>query len=791
MLDLDADLEKDLREVGLYAKAERHEFITVEHLLLALASNKQAHRLLVACGVNCEELANVTREYIEIHTPKLENTKPNYETQTTGGFTKILSHAMIYAQSQRKKSGLSIVNGGNVLVSIFHEKQSFAVYLLRDRYGVSRRDVLHQLTLSSQSIPEYLPSEEMSGQASGEDNASATAQVPISCPDKSPAILKKFTTNLNVVAQEGKIDPLIGRRNEIEKMIQTLCQKRKCNPLLVGEAGVGKTALAQGLAYKIVQGEITPMLKDAVIYSLDIGLLVSGTKYRGDFEKRFSKLLVALESDSNSILFIDEIHMLVGAGSSEGHSMDAANLIKPKLQARNIRCIGSTTCKDYKRVMEKDRALTRRFQKIEVLEPSVRHAYQILKGLKPIFENFHKVSYSRASLLKAVQLTDRYIHEKFLPDKAVDVIDQAAAKLRVFSSGQPKNILVKASHIEEVVARHANVPIEHIRKSEINKLEHLKEKMQSVIFGQDEALNKVVSAVQIARSGIGDASKPMGSFLFVGPTGVGKTEVARQLALQTSLKLLRFDMSEFMEKHSVSRLIGAPPGYVGFDNGGQLTDAVARSPYSLVLLDEIEKAHHDIYNILLQVMDHGKLTDTSGKEANFTNCILVMTSNSGASQAEQGGIGFAKTHGDSSNFKEKIKKVFTPEFRNRLDAVVCFNSLDLATMECVLDKFLIELQARMDEKRVEINLSKAARSWFIKHGYIKAMGARPLRRLVEDKITKAVVWEILFGQLKQGGKILCDVVKNELIFSFEARSSFKATDKNAPAFQYSRPLIKC
>ncbi|HLI18956.1 MAG TPA: ATP-dependent Clp protease ATP-binding subunit ClpA [Rhodanobacteraceae bacterium] len=751
------DLEYTIGQCYKEAREQRHEFMTVEHLLLALLANPTAAAVLRGCGADLDKLAKDLRSIITETVPVLP-TGDERDTQPTLGFQRVLQRAVYHVQSSGRKE----VTGANVLVAIFGEKDSHAVYFLHQQ-EVERLDVVNYVSHGIAKIGH----ESDAAPADGEAGTEAEPEGK----DKDNALVE-YATNLNARAEQGKIDPLIGREEEIERTIQVLCRRRKNNPLYVGESGVGKTALAEGLARRIVEGKVPEVLEDATIWALDLGALVAGTKYRGDFEKRLKAVIAQLKKDPHAILFVDEIHTIIGAGSASGGTMDASNLIKPVLASGELRCIGSTTFQEFRGVFEKDRALARRFQKIDVVEPTVADTVEILKGLKSRFEEHHNVTYSEEALKAAVDLSVKHIPDRLLPDKAIDVIDEAGAHQRLLPEEQ-RTGQVDVGEVEYIVARMARIPQKQVSASDRDVLRNLDRNLKMVIFGQDQAIDTLASAIKMARSGLGDPNKPIGNFLFAGPTGVGKTEVTRQLALQLGIELVRFDMSEYMEPHSVSRLIGAPPGYVGFDQGGLLTESVVKHPHCVLLLDEIEKAHPDLFNILLQVMDHGVLTDTNGREANFRNVILVMTTNAGARQASRRSIGFLE-QSHASDAMEVIRRTFTPEFRNRLDAVVQFKPLDFEHILRVVDKFLIELETQLLEKRVSLNVTPEARRWLAEHGFDQQMGARPMARLIQDKIKRAIADELLFGKLAEGGKVNLDVRDSELSVDTEAAEKLPA-----------------
>ena len=738
------DLEYTIGQCYKQARESRHEFMTVEHLLLALMDNASAVAVLRACGADLSRLTAELHKVIAESVPVLP-VEDSRDTQPTLGFQRVLQRAVYHVQSSGRKE----VNGANVLVAIFGEKDSHAVYLLNQQ-EITRLDVVNFISHGVARIGQEAPKAEPETAKDGE-----------AADDKATNPLAEFTTNLNDQAREGRIDPLIGRADEIERTIQVLCRRRKNNPLYVGEAGVGKTALAEGLAKRIVDGDVPAVLKDATIYALDLGALVAGTKYRGDFEKRLKGVLAQLRKQKESILFIDEIHTIIGAGSASGGTMDASNLIKPALSKGELRCIGSTTFEEYRGVFEKDHALARRFQKIDVVEPSVAETVAILNGLKTRFEDHHKVEYSGDALRAAVDLSVKHIQDRLLPDKAIDVIDEAGARQRVVPEAERKQV-IDVPEIELIVAKMARIPTKQVSASDKDVLKNLDRNLKMVVFGQDEAIETLTAAIKMARSGLASPDKPIGSFLFAGPTGVGKTEVTRQLALQLGIELIRFDMSEYMEPHSVSRLIGAPPGYVGFDQGGLLTERVVKTPHCVLLLDEIEKAHPDIFNILLQVMDRGVLTDTNGREANFRNVVLVMTTNAGAQLAARRTIGFVEQN-HSTDAMEVIRRAFSPEFRNRLDAVVQFRGLDFEHVLRVVDKFIIELETQLLEKHVGLAVDAEARRWLAEHGFDPQMGARPMARVLQEKIKRPLADELLFGALVGGGRVDVVVVDGDLM----------------------------
>jgi ATP-dependent Clp protease ATP-binding subunit ClpA len=745
---LSKELEQTLNAAFRDAREKRHEFMTVEHLLLALLDNPAASKVLKACGAEIEKLREELDEYLSESTPVLP-VKDERETQPTLGFQRVLQRAVFHVQSSGKKE----VTGANVVVAIFGERESQAVYFL-NRQNVTRLDIVNYI---SHGISKVHDNEDADGFAPAEDEKVSDSS------SKSP--LEAYAVNLNEQALLGKIDPLIGRRGEVQRTIQILCRRRKNNPLYVGEAGVGKTAMAEGLAKMIVDEEVPEILEDCTIYALDLGALLAGTKYRGDFEKRLKGVLAQLGKQPGAILFIDEIHTIIGAGAASGGVMDASNLIKPMLALGDLRCIGSTTYQEYRGIFEKDRALSRRFQKIDVTEPSVEETVKILKGLKSRFEEHHQVKYSHQAIRLAAELSHKYINERYLPDKAIDVIDEAGATLKLMPSSRRRKT-VGVADIESVVALMARIPPKTVSTSDKDVLRTLERDLKLVVYGQDEAINTLSSAIKMARSGLRDAEKPIGSFLFAGPTGVGKTEVTRQLARIMGIELIRFDMSEYMERHTVSRLIGAPPGYVGFDQGGLLTEEVNKHPHAVLLLDEVEKAHPDVFNLLLQVMDHGTLTDNNGRKADFRNIVLVMTTNCGAEEMSRPSIGFTQQD-HSGDSLEIIRRAFTPEFRNRLDAVVLFGALDEKTVGHVVDKFIIELEGQLEEKRVTIDVDEDARRWLAEHGFDPKMGARPMARIIQENIKRPLAEELLFGKLHAGGNVRIGVKEAKLSFDFE------------------------
>lgn len=753
---LNQELELSLNMAFARAREHRHEFMTVEHLLLALLSNPSAREALEACSVDLVALRQELEAFIEQTTPVLPASEEERDTQPTLSFQRVLQRAVFHVQS----SGRSEVTGANVLVAIFSEQESQAAYLLR-KHEVSRLDVVNFISHGTRKDEPNQASEPSGQLNSNEEQAGGEDR------------MENFTTNLNQLARVGGIDPLIGRDKELERAIQVLCRRRKNNPLLVGESGVGKTAIAEGLAWRIVQGDVPEVIADCTIYSLDIGSLLAGTKYRGDFEKRFKALLKQLEQDTNSILFIDEIHTIIGAGAASGGQVDAANLIKPLLSSGKIRVMGSTTYQEFSNIFEKDRALARRFQKIDVTEPSVDETVQIINGLKTKYEAHHDVRYTAKAVRAAVELAVKYINDRHLPDKAIDVIDEAGARARLMPASKRKKT-VNVADIESVVARIARIPEKSVSQSDRDTLRTLGNRLKMLVFGQDKAIEALTEAIKMARAGLGHDHKPVGSFLFAGPTGVGKTEVTVQLSKALGIELLRFDMSEYMERHTVSRLIGAPPGYVGFDQGGLLTDAVIKHPHAVLLLDEIEKAHPDVFNILLQVMDNGTLTDNNGRKADFRNVVLVMTTNAGVRETERKSIGLI--HQDNStDAMEEIKKIFTPEFRNRLDNIIWFDHLSTEVIHQVVDKFIVELQVQLDQKGVSLEVSQEARNWLAEKGYDRAMGARPMARVIQDNLKKPLANELLFGSLVDGGQVTValDQAKNELTYDFQSAAKHK------------------
>ncbi|MEO5622982.1 MAG: ATP-dependent Clp protease ATP-binding subunit ClpA [Dokdonella sp.] len=751
------DLEVTIGQCYKQAREQRHEFMTVEHLLLALLDNTSATAVLRACGADPAKLGRDLRSIITETVPVLPP-KDERDTQPTLGFQRVLQRAVYHVQSSGRKE----VTGANVLVAIFGEKDSHAVYFLGQQ-EVSRLDVVNYISHGIAKIGNESGAQPSGGEAGREAEGGEE-------PRGNP--LTEFANNLNELARQGKIDPLIGRQEEIERTIQVLCRRRKNNPLYVGEAGVGKTALAEGLAKRIVEGDVPAVLADCTIWALDLGALVAGTKYRGDFEKRLKGVINQLKKEPGAILFIDEIHTIIGAGSASGGTMDASNLIKPVLANGELRCIGSTTFQEYRGVFEKDRALARRFQKIDIVEPSIADSIEILKGLRSRFEEHHKVEYTNDALKAAVDLSVKHIADRLLPDKAIDVIDEAGARQRLLPEDE-RSGLVDVPDIEFIVARMARIPAKQVSASDRDVLRNLDRNLKMVVFGQDTAIDSLTSAIKMARSGLGDPAKPIGCFVLTGPTGVGKTEVTRQLAMQLGIELVRFDMSEYMEAHSVSRLIGAPPGYVGFDQGGLLTEQIVKHPHCVLLLDEIEKAHPDVYNVLLQIMDHGALTDTNGREANFKNVIMVMTTNAGAQMAARRTMGFVEQN-HASDAMEVLKRNFSPEFRNRLDAIIQFNALDFEHILRVVDKFLIELETQLQEKHVALHVDADARRWLAEHGFDPQMGARPMARVIQENVKRALADELLFGKLADGGKVRLSVKDGKLDVATEMAEKMPA-----------------
>ena len=748
---LSNELEYCLNDAFHRAREARHEYLTVEHLLLAILDTPKVREILRACGADLTKLKQDLKDHIDQSTPHLEEAEER-EVQPTLGFQRVLQRAVFHVQSSGKKE----VGVGNVLVAIFSEKQSHSVFLL-NRQHVARLDVVNYISHGLSKIADERGDKE-EAQTDGERD-----------PEGAGSALDKFATNLNRLAQEGRIDPLIGRKLEIERTVEILCRRRKNNPLYVGEAGVGKTAIAEGLARLIVEGKVPDVLSDCTVYALDMGALIAGTKYRGDFEKRLKGVITELKKQPGAILFIDEIHTVIGAGAASGGVMDASNLIKPVLTNGELRCIGSTTYQEYRGIFEKDHALARRFQKIDVVEPSVEETIEILLGLKSRFEEHHSIVYAVDAMRAAAELSARHISERHLPDKAIDVVDEAGARLRLKPLAEREHT-VEVRHIEEVVARMARIPPKSVSTSDREVLKNLERNLKLVIFGQDRAVESLAAAIKMARSGLGDQRKPLGNFLLAGPTGVGKTEVTRQLAIAMGVEFLRFDMSEYMERHTVSRLIGAPPGYVGFDQGGLMTEAITKHPHCVLLLDEIEKAHPDVFNLLLQVMDHGTLTDNNGRKADFRHVIIVMTTNAGAQEMSRPSIGFM--HSDNtSDGMEAIRRLFTPEFRNRLDAVIQFAPLDRQTIERVVDKLIVEVETQLEQKGVQLTVEDAARTWIAEKGYDPKMGARPMARVIQEHIKRPLAEELLFGRLAGGGQVQVSVSADGSKLEFECTAA--------------------
>ncbi|MDD3883699.1 MAG: ATP-dependent Clp protease ATP-binding subunit ClpA [Gallionella sp.] len=739
------ELEVSLHLAFVEARQKRHELITVEHLLLAMLDNPSATLVLRACKIDIDELRNVVSDFIETHTPVVPGTD-EVDTQPTVGFQRVIQRAILHVQSTNKKE----VSGANILAALFGEKESHAVHFLT-QHGLDRLDVVNYIThgigKSEATSTTHTANESETRQTADEESA-----------------LSNYTTDLNAQARAGKIDPLIGRELELERVIQTLCRRRKNNPLLVGEAGVGKTAIAEGLARRIVENNVPDILKDASVYALDMGALLAGTKYRGDFEQRLKAVLKELKDAPNAVLFIDEIHTLIGAGAASGGTMDASNLLKPVLSSGQLKCIGATTYQEYRGIFEKDHALSRRFQKIDVPEPTVEQTVEILKGLRPRFEEHHNVKFTTAALASAAELSARFINDRHLPDKAIDVLDEAGAAQRILPKSKQKKTIGK-HEIEEIIAKIARIPARTVSHDDKNALKNLERDLKATVFGQNQAIEVLARAIKMSRSGLGNPQKPIGSFLFSGPTGVGKTEVARQLAYSMGMPLHRFDMSEYMERHAVSRLIGAPPGYVGFEQGGLLTEAISKQPHSVLLLDEIEKAHPDIFNILLQVMDHGTLTDNNGRKADFRNVVIIMTTNAGAEALNKTQIGFTKTAASGDEMAD-IKRLFSPEFRNRLDAIVSFAPLNKEVILRVVDKFLMQLEEQLHEKKVDATFTEALKDYLADHGFDPLMGARPMARLIQDTIRSALADELLFGRLANGGKVTVDFKDGKVALAF-------------------------
>jgi ATP-dependent Clp protease ATP-binding subunit ClpA len=744
---LSNELEYCLNDAFHRAREARHEYLTVEHLLLAILDTPKVREILRACGADLTKLKQELKDHVDQATPHLEESEER-EVQPTLGFQRVLQRAVFHVQSSGKKE----VGVGNVLVAIFSEKQSHSVFLL-NRQHVARLDVVNYISHGLSKIADERSDKE------------ETQTDPERDPEGAGSALDKYATNLNRRAQEGRIDPLIGRKLEIERTVEILCRRRKNNPLYVGEAGVGKTAIAEGLARLIVEGKVPDVLSDCTVFALDMGALIAGTKYRGDFEKRLKGVITELKKQPGAILFIDEIHTVIGAGAASGGVMDASNLIKPVLTNGELRCIGSTTYQEYRGIFEKDHALARRFQKIDVVEPSVEETIEILLGLKSRFEEHHSIVYAVDAMRAAAELSARHITERHLPDKAIDVVDEAGARLRLKPLAEREHT-VEVRHIEEVVARMARIPPKSVSTSDREVLKNLERNLKLVIFGQDRAVESLAAAIKMARSGLGDQRKPLGNFLLAGPTGVGKTEVTRQLAIAMGVEFLRFDMSEYMERHTVSRLIGAPPGYVGFDQGGLMTEAITKHPHCVLLLDEIEKAHPDVFNLLLQVMDHGTLTDNNGRKADFRHVIIVMTTNAGAQEMSRPSIGFMHVD-NASDGMEAIKRLFTPEFRNRLDAIIQFAQLDKPTIERVVDKLIVEVETQLEQKGVTLTIDDAARDWIAEKGYDPKMGARPMARIIQEHIKRPLAEELLFGRLVGGGQVIVTVAGDRSKLAFE------------------------
>lgn len=754
---LSRDLEVTLNLAFKDAKAKRHELMSVEHLLLALIDNAVAANVLRACGADIEKLRQELEEFVDATTPLIPSNETERETQPTLGFQRVLQRAVFHVQSSGRKE----VTGGSVLVAIFSEQESHAVFILKQQ-DINRIDVVNYIAHGTPKASDGDDSEPLENR-----------EEQVGEEEKQPSALESYATNLNEQAKQGMIDPLVGRREEVERVIQILCRRRKNNPLLVGESGVGKTAIAEGLAKMIVDKKVPEVIADSTVYSLDLGALLAGTKYRGDFEKRLKTLLNELKETDNQILFIDEIHTIIGAGAASGGVMDASNLLKPLLASGQLRCMGSTTYQEYRGIFDKDRALSRRFQKIDVTEPSVEDTYQILRGLKTRFEEHHQLKYTDRSLRVAAELADRYINDRFMPDKAIDVIDEVGAFQQLQPTSKRKK-QINVMDVEKMVAKIARIPPNTVSTSDKEALKDLDKNLKMVIFGQDEAIDTLSSAIKLSRAGLKEGEKPIGSFLFAGPTGVGKTEVCRQLARIMGVELVRFDMSEYMERHTVSRLIGAPPGYVGYDQGGLLTEEVTKHPHCILLLDEVEKAHPEVFNLLLQVMDHGTLTDNNGRSADFRNVVLIMTTNAGAHEMSRSSIGFV-AQDNSTDGVEVLKKMFTPEFRNRLDAMIQFGPLSSDVIKTVVDKFLEEVQVQLDEKKVVLEVTKAAREWLAINGYDQAMGARPMQRLIQTKIKKELAEDILFGRLSNGGGVVhVQVVDDDLHLEIEEKDTVSA-----------------
>lgn len=759
---LNKELELTLNFAFKDAREKRHEFITVEHLLLALLDNSTAANVLQACHANIRKLRGELSDFIRETTPIIPLEDTERDTQPTLGFQRVLQRAVFQVQS----SGRTEVTGANVLVAIYGEQDSQAVYLLLQE-NITRLDIINYLAHGITKVQNNHGHEHDHIDSSKEEDEEGGSSGSLNSP------LESYCVNLNKRARQGLIDPLIGRKQELERTVQVLCRRRKNNPLLVGEAGVGKTAIAEGLAKLIIEGDVPEPIAHSTIYSLDLGALVAGTKYRGDFEKRLKDVLKQLQKERDAIVFIDEIHTIIGAGSASGGVMDASNLLKPALANGQLRCIGSTTYQEYRGIFEKDRALARRFQKVDIQEPSIEDSIKILQGLKSRFEKHHNIRYTLPALHAAVELSARYISDRMLPDKAIDVVDEAGAYQRLLPASKRKKV-IGVTEIEQVIAKIARIPAQQVSATDKLRLQNLERDLKMLVYGQEKAIETLSSAIKLARSGLKDPQKPVGSFLFAGPTGVGKTEVTRQLAKVLGIELIRFDMSEYMERHTVSRLIGAPPGYVGYDQGGLLTEAINKNPHAVLLLDEIEKAHPDVFNLLLQVMDHGTLTDTNGRKADFRHVILVMTTNAGAAEASRRSLGFTQQNHSSDNF-EAINRAFSPEFRNRLDAIVLFDKLSRSTIGRVVDKLIMELEAQLEPKNVGLDVSPAARDWFIEHGYDENMGARPMTRIIQENLKKPLAEEILFGKLEHGGTAVIDVVNDKIVMKLKEKARLSAS----------------
>jgi len=767
---LSKDLEINLNETFSSAIEKRHEFVTVEHLLLALLDDEAACEVLCACDCDLALLRGELAEYVDSATPLIPQGDAKRTTKPTPGFQRVIQRAVFHVQS----SGHNEVTGANVLVAIFNERESHAVQVLKQQ-DIARIDVINFISHGIAKNPEDDP----------DDDASRERRKDGKGEERESSPLESFTTNLNEQAKLDRIDPLIGRSDEVNRLIQILSRRRKNNPLLTGESGVGKTAVVEGLARMVVEGKVPEVFQDCVIYALDLGGLLAGTRYRGDFEKRFKALLGELASQPKAVLFIDEIHTIIGAGAASGGVMDASNLLKPVLTSPNLRCIGSTTYQEYRGIFDKDRALSRRFQKIDIEEPDVDTTYRILKGLKSRFEEHHSLRYTDKALKAAAELASRYITDRYMPDKAIDLIDEAGAWQQLQPPSRRKKV-IQVADMERIVAAIARIPSRNVSSSDIEALRNLEANLKMVVFGQDQAIDSLATAIKLSRAGLNEGEKPIGCFMFAGPTGVGKTELSRQLAKTMGIELLRFDMSEYMERHTVSRLIGAPPGYVGFDQGGLLTEAIAKNPHCVLLLDEIEKAHPDVFNLLLQVMDHGALTDNNGRHADFRNVVLIMTTNAGAREMARSSIGFTEQD-HSSDGMEAIRKAFSPEFRNRLDAVIQFGPLAPATIRTVVDKFLVELQVQLDAKKVQLHVDDSAIDWFVEHGYSETMGARPMARLIQEKLKKSLAEDILFGDLAEGGEVHVSAAGGELELEIEARGA-SAEPAVQPAGKQPRQL---